>query len=143
MPKNIPQEIYQHFSFQEGGAPNFAQMLSFFVPEGLFINNKGDKPLVKSLAEFVSFMKGNIDEGNILSIDESEIENNVTLFGKVGHIASRYKLVANTRNGVQVRYGVNLFQIINYGKEWMVSSMCWDDYPDQRLFGIDLGKANA
>lgn len=143
MPKNIPKAIYKHFSFQEGGQPNFARMLSHFVPEGLFINNKGDNPLVKPLTDFVSFIKGNIDAGNILSIDESEIANNVTLFGKVGHIASRYKLEAKSRNGVQTRYGVNLFQVIRLGTEWKVSSMCWDDYPDQRLFEIDLSKENA
>ena len=143
MPKNIPKEIYKHFSFQEGGQPNFERMLSYFISEGLFINNKGDSPLVKPLAEFVSFIKGNIEARNILSIDESEIENNVTLFGKVGHIASRYKLEAKTRNGVQTRYGVNLFQVIKFGTEWKVSSMCWDDYPDKRLFEIDLSKVNA
>ena len=65
MPANIPAEIYRYFSFKEGGRPDFESMLSYFIPEGLFINNKGDNPLVKPLAEFVSFIKANIDSGNI------------------------------------------------------------------------------
>ena len=143
MPKNIAKEVYESFSFQEGSQPNYERLLSYFVVEGLFISNKGEAPMVKPLKNFVAFIKSNIDAGNILSINESEIENNVTLFGKVGHIVSRYKLEAKTPNGMQTRYGVNLLQLTKYGSEWKISSMCWDDYEDQRLFEINMSQSNA
>lgn len=99
--------------------------------------------MVKPLKDYVAFIRSNVEAGNILSIKETEVENSVTLFGKVGHIASRYKLEAKTRGGVQTRYGVNLFQLIKFGSEWKISSMCWDDYEDQRLFEVNMIKANA
>jgi hypothetical protein len=143
MPKNIPKEVYESFSFQEGSQPNYERLLSCFIVEGLFINNKGENPMVKPLKDYVAFIKSNVEAGNILSIKESEIENSVTLFGKVGHIVSRYQLEAKTRGGMQTRYGVNLFQIIKFGTKWKISSMCWDDHEDQRLFEVDMNKENA
>jgi hypothetical protein len=143
MPKNIPVEVYEAISFQEGSEPDYEKLLSYFVAEGLFINNKGETPMTKSLRDYAAFIKSNIDAGNILSISETEVENSVSLFGKVGHIVSRYKLEVKTRNGTQTRYGVNLFQAVRSGTVWKISSMCWDDYPDQRLFEVRMGEANA
>ena len=143
MPKNIPRIVYESFSFQEGSQPNFEKLLSCFVDEGLFINNKGENPMVKPLKDFVSFITSNIEAGNILSINESEVENSVTLFGKVGHIVSRYVLEAKARSGMQTRYGVNLFQIIKVGTEWKISSMCWDDREDKSMFEISMIESNV
>lgn len=143
MPKNIPTDVYESISFQEGSEPNYERLLSYFIVEGLFINNKGETPMIKTLRDYVAFIKSNIEAGNILSIKETEVENRITLFGKVGHIVSRYKLEARTRNGTQTRYGVNLFQLIKFGTEWKISSMCWDDYQDQRLFEVNMNAVNA
>lgn len=143
LPAEIPNYVYESFSFKEGGQPDFETLLSYFLPQGLFINNKGDSPRVRSLQEFVAFMKGNIDAGDIISICESEIDNTVAIFGKVGHIVSRYKLEAETPNGLQTRYGVNLFQMIKSGEVWKISSMCWDDYEDQRLINAGIGEPNS
>lgn len=134
MPSSLPKKIYGCFSFSEGHRPDFEAMKTHFTPYGMFINNKGDSPVAKPFDEFAAFMNKNIDAGNILEIAESEFENNVQLFGKVGQMSSRYKLTVRTPNGTQTRYGINLFQIIKYGSEWKISSMCWDDYEDQRLF---------
>jgi hypothetical protein len=41
---------------------------------------------------------------------------------------------------MQTRYGVNLFLLNRLGSEWKISSMCWDDYEDQRLFGVNLSE---
>ena len=46
MVENIPKSIYENFSFKEGEKPNFDKMLEHFIPEGLFINNKGETPMV-------------------------------------------------------------------------------------------------
>jgi hypothetical protein len=143
MPKNIPAEVYKAVSFQEGGQPDYEKLLAHFVVEGLFINNKGETPMTKPLQDYVAFIKSNIDAGNILSLEETEVESSVASFGKVGHIVSRYKLQTKTRNGIQTRYGVNLFQVIRSGAAWKISSMCWDDYPDQRLFEVSMSGANA
>jgi hypothetical protein len=136
LPSGLPQKIYEYFSFKKGSHPNFSEMKGHFTPHGIFISNKGEKPIVKPFDEFAEFINSNIDSGNIVEIEESEIGNDVQLFGKVGQIASRYRLVTRTPSGCQTRYGVNLFQLVQYGSEWKVSSMCWDDYPDQRLFAV-------
>ena len=78
-------------------------------------------------------IKNNIENGNILSIQETEISQNIQVFGNVAQITSDYKLVFEGKQSSQVRYGVNLFQVINNNGQWLVSSMCWDDRNDKSL----------
>lgn len=138
MPSNITKEVYDAISFDEGDMPNYVNLLSNFIDEGLFINNKGESPMIKPINDYVNFIKSNVEAGNILSIKETEIKRNIQLFGNVGSIISQYKLEANSRSGRQIRYGVNLFQIIKNGTEWKISSMCWDDNDDESLLTINI-----
>ena len=138
MVHHIAQNIYEAISFDKGKEPNYSQLTSYFISEGLFINNKGDEPMVKSVEGYVSFVKTLINSGNILSLNESEISSDIQLFGKVGTITSRYKLEFTTSSGNFTRYGVNLFQVIKHHGQWLVASMCWDDKENQELFTTDL-----
>ena len=138
MPNNITKEVYDAISFEEGGCPHYVNLLANFIDEGLFINNKGELPMIKPINDYVSFIKSNVEAGNILSINETEIKSNIQLFGHVGNIISQYKLEAKSSTGKQLRYGVNLFQIIKRGDKWKISSMCWDDSDDESLLKIDI-----
>ena len=138
MPENITQQVYEAISFEEGSQPSYENLLKNFISEGLFINNKGEKPMIKPINDYVSFIKTNVEAGNIISIKEIELNRKVTLFGSVGNIVSQYKLEAQSGTGKQTRYGVNLFQIIKHDNEWKISSMCWDDNEDKSLLDIGI-----
>jgi len=138
MPYNITKEVYDAISFEEGGSPHYVNLLANFIDEGLFINNKGELPMIKPINDYVAFIKSNVEAGNILSIKETEIKSDIRLFGHVGNIVSQYKLEAKSGLGKQIRYGVNLFQIIKQGNKWKVASMCWDDNDDESLLKISI-----
>jgi hypothetical protein len=133
MPNLISSEIYQAISFEAGKSPNFELLKSKFIANGLLINNKGDAPLAKNIDDYIAFINKNVKAGNILSLSETELNQRIELFGKIGQITSQYSLSFETQSGKITRYGVNLFQIINDGSQWRVSSMCWDDRIDQSL----------
>lgn len=139
MPSELPKTIYEYFSFKEGSRPNFAAMKKHFSAHGIFINNKGDSPVVRPFDEYAAFITSNINAGNLIELDEVEVEQSVQLFGKVGQISSEYKLIAKSQSGFQVRYGVNLFQVIKHGDNWKITAICWDDYPDTRLLRVNYG----
>lgn len=133
MLKDIPAKIYSAISFDEGDKPNFKLLESSFIELGVLINNKGESPVIKSVPDYVEMIANNIENGNIVSIKESEIRNNVQIFGNVAQISSEYELIFKGKNGTQTRYGVNLFQLINNNGNWLVTSMCWDDREDKSL----------
>lgn len=133
MLSEIPSTVYQGISFVKGESPDFNLLASCFLDQGLFINNKGETAIIKSVPDYVSMIKGAIENGVILSIKEIELSNNIQTFGKVAHISSEYELIFEGKQGVQKRYGVNLFQLINCNGRWLISSMCWDDRDDKSL----------
>jgi len=133
MLKEIPAKIYSAISFEEGDKPNFELLESSFIELGVFINNKGESPVIKSVPDYVAMIATNIENGNIVSIKESEIRNNVQIFGNVAQVCSEYELIFKGKNGIHTRYGVNLFQLIKNNGHWLVTSMCWDDREDKSL----------
>lgn len=143
MLKDIPSKIYDAISFNKGSKPDFELLGSSFIEQGIFINNKGESPVIKSVPDYATMIDTNIGNGNIISIKETEIRNNVQVFGNVAQICSEYELIFEGKGGVQTRYGVNLFQLINQQGTWLVSSMCWDDKVDKSLLTKIAQKAPA
>ena len=135
--EEIPSRVYSGISFLKGEMPNLDILKSSFIEEGIFINNKGESPVIKPVLEYIGMIQSNVENGNIVSIRESEIKQSIQVFGKVAQIVSEYELVFEGSQGTQTRYGVNLFQLISRGGEWLVSSMCWDDKLDKSLLSGD------
>ncbi|WP_370978313.1 hypothetical protein [Agaribacterium sp. ZY112] len=133
MLKNIPSTVYKGISFKDGEKPKFNLLKSSFIDQGLFINNKGGSPVIKPVPEYISMIETNINNGNIVSIKETELAQKIETFGNVAQIQSSYQLDFVGKQGSQRRYGVNLFQLINNDGKWLISSMCWDDEPDKSL----------
>ncbi len=133
MIQNIPAQVYQCISFAKGTTPDLELLASYFIKEGVFINNKGESPIIKPVFDYIAMIKNNIENGNIVSIQETEIAQSVQTFGNVAHISSEYQLIFEGKQGSQIRYGVNLFQLILDNGEWRISAMCWDDRADQSL----------
>jgi len=133
MLKFIPSEVYAALSFRQGAFPDFDRLAGFFLPEAVFINNKGDVPQVKQLHTYINMVESLIDDGTMLSLRETEIEQTCQVYGKVAQINSAYELVFSTPEGVFTRYGVNLFQLVKCDNRWLITSMCWDDRPDETL----------
>jgi hypothetical protein len=129
----MPSTIYRGISFSKGNRPNFDLLVSCFISQGIFINNKGDSAIIKSVPEYIAMIRNAIDSGAVISIEESELSQSLQTFGKVAQISSEYQLVVEGKQGIQTRYGVNLFQLIFANDQWRISSMCWDDRPDKAL----------
>ncbi|WP_300428236.1 hypothetical protein [uncultured Thalassolituus sp.] len=133
MLKFIPSEVYAALSFRKGGRPDLERFETFFLPQAVFINNKGSEPVISSLQDFTSMIDSLISNEVLYSLRETEIEQTCQVFGKVAQINSAYELLAHTKDGITPRYGVNLFQFVQSGDRWLISAMCWDDRPDGTL----------
>jgi hypothetical protein len=133
MPNEIPSRIYQGISFLRGEAPDFKLLASCFIEQGIFINNKGESPVIKSVPDYFSMIGSAIESGVIISLQETELSQSIQIYGKVAQISSEYQLIFEGKQGKQIRFGVNLFQLILKNECWLVSSMCWDDRPDKSL----------
>lgn len=139
MLNQIPSQVYRCISFNAGEVPPLQELRKYFVHDGIFINNKGEQPLIKRVDDYIQMLADNIANGNILAITESELSQQVQVYGKVAQIRSDYQLVFQGKAGVQTRYGVNLFQLIQQGDQWLVTAMCWDDKTDKSLLNANAG----
>ncbi|MEC8523957.1 MAG: hypothetical protein VXZ24_06940 [Pseudomonadota bacterium] len=133
MLKEIPAKVYRGISFEKGGSPDFDLLASCFVEQGIFINNKGDTPVIKTVPAYISMIGSAIESGTIISIKEMELSSSIQIYGKIAQISSEYELTFEGKQGIQTRYGVNLFQLIFQNDQWLISSMCWDDRADKSL----------
>lgn len=133
MLKEIPSKVYQGISFEKDGSPNFDLLASCFIEQGMFINNKGETPVIKAVSAYIAMIRSAIENGTIVSIKEIELSNSIQAHGKVAQISSEYELTFEGKQGIQTRYGVNLFQLILQNDKWLISSMCWDDRADKSL----------
>ena len=133
MLKEVPAKVYRAISFEKDGAPDFDLLASCFVEQGIFINNKGDTPVIKTVPAYISMIGSAIESGTIISIKEMELSSSIQIYGKIAQISSEYELTFEGKQGIQTRYGVNLFQLIFQNDQWLISSMCWDDRADKSL----------
>ena len=140
--QNIPSRVYKGISFKKGAMPDLELLKSCFIKEGIFINNKAESPVIKPVLDYVDMISNNIENGNILAIRETEISQNIQIFGRVAQISSNYELYFEGENVSQIRYGVNLFQLINVNGQWLISSMCWDDRNDKSLFSDNVNNSS-
>ncbi|WP_369983302.1 hypothetical protein [Thalassolituus sp.] len=133
MLKEVPAKVYRGISFEKDGSPDFDLLASCFIEQGIFINNKGDTPVIKTVPAYISMIGSAIESGMIISIKERELSSSIQTYGKIAQISSEYELTFEGKQGIQTRYGVNLFQLIFHNDQWLISSMCWDDRTDKSL----------
>ena len=131
MLQHISQQVYAAISFARGEQPDLQQLSALFIEQGILINNKGDKPMIKPVADYITFIQHNINTGNIQALQETELKVELEVFGKVAQLRSSYQLDFMTQETSMTRYGVNLFQLIQQHEKWLIASMCWDDAIDQ------------
>lgn len=136
MLEQILKDIYDAITFSEGGSPQFDLMKQHFCEGAKMISNKGDKPTVLTVDEFIEMVSSNVASGDILAVRESEIQSEFSIYGKVAQIASEYELYFQGKDSSQSRYGVNLLQLIQIDGRWLITSMCWDDH--EKLGHISL-----
>lgn len=136
---DIAKKVYECFSFEAGGKPNFDDLRKLFITNGLMINNKSETPQIRTFCEYESFILHNIELGNIISILEVEIDQKCEQYGKVANIASEYELTFESPAGKQTRYGVNVFQLVRCNNDWLISSMSWDDAPQKGKISCTKG----
>jgi len=136
MLEHIIKDIYDAITFAEGGAPRFELMRPHFLEDAKMISNKGGTPTVLSVDGFIDMVSRNVANGDIVSVRESEIQSEYSIYGKVAQIASEYELYFQGKDSSQTRYGVNLLQLIQTDGKWLITSMCWDD--DVKLGQISL-----
>ena len=133
MLKEVPEKVYRGISFEKDGSPDFDLLASCFIEQGMFINNKGDTPVIKTVSAYISMIGSAIESGMVISIKERELSSSIQNYGRIAQISSEYELTFEGKQGIQTRYGVNLFQLIFQNDQWLISSMCWDDRADKSL----------
>ena len=119
--------FFRAVSFEPGSAPNYAQIHTLFIADGLLIKNSGATPEISSLRQFIEPRRALVASGALTRFSETELGETTQVFGNVAQRFSRYaKSGTQDGNSFEVR-GMISTQFIRTPAGWRISAMAWDD----------------
>lgn len=74
---------------------------------------------------------------NSTEFSETEIRQDVTVFGNVARLVSLYEYESHSSGATRRGRGVNFFNLVNEGHGWKIMNIVWDNERE----GISLGAA--
>ncbi len=80
--------------------------------------------LAMSFDEYVANVTETLDS---TEFSETEIRQDVTLFGNVARLVSVYKFTSRSSGETQRGRGVNFFNLVNEGHGWKIMNIVWDN----------------
>ena len=80
--------------------------------------------LAMSFDEYVDNVTRHLDT---IEFSETEIHQDVTVFGNVARLASVYEFESRSLGVTQRGRGVNFFNLVNEGHGWKIMNIVWDN----------------
>ena len=62
-----------------------------------------------------------------IEFSETEVRQDVTVFGNVARLASVYEYRSHASGGTKHGRGVNFFNLVNEGQGWKIMNIAWDN----------------
>lgn len=117
--------FYAALGFREGGQPNWDALRGLFWPGGSVVEFKNNEPATSTPAEFLAHLRSRIAHGELLAVQERELESAIRVQGDLAQVFSQFESRANAgASGHVVARGVNAFQLIRHAGRWLCLNVC-------------------
>jgi SnoaL-like domain len=114
-------------SFEHGGTPAYADLHDLFVDGARLIKSSGETPEISTVEAFIAPRQKLVDDGELTSFEETELDATTELFGNVAHRWCTYAK-RGTQSGTEIdTRGAITTQFVRTPAGWRMSSMAWDD----------------
>ncbi|MFF5897480.1 GNAT family N-acetyltransferase [Streptomyces argenteolus] len=125
----LMSQFMDSFTNTGGRRADLGIIREVFVPEGRFISNIGNDPVIMDVDAFVEPRQKMLTDGTLTEFSEWEVSERTELFGSVAHRFSEYRK-AGVRDGARFEgCGHKTTQFLRTREGWRMSSMAWDDEP--------------
>lgn len=120
-------EFFRAVSFEEGKAPQYKNIHTLFIKQGLLIKNTSETPEISNIRQFIEPREAMVSAGELTRFQEVELSEVTEIFGNVAHRFSVYAK-SGTMKGIPFEArGMITTQFIKTSEGWRISSMAWDD----------------
>lgn len=125
------EKFYQNISFKAGEEPDYTVFKSFFVENAMlteFECSNSERYKIKTISQHLDEMASifnaypEIKKGGF---NEKEVEHDISVYGPIAFVKSRYKKVYFNGAKWIEGYGTNCMQIVSLNGKLRVLSLAW------------------
>jgi hypothetical protein len=123
----LTNRFFNLFTNTKNRIPNVNDLRSFFLPNGIIINNTGDEPAVYNLDSFIKPRIELLTNGTLLNFSEKEVSSQTEIHGNIARRICHYKKSGELNGKYFEGKGLKLMQFIKVKNDWKLSSVVWTD----------------
>mgnify|MGYP000452870203 CR=1 FL=1 len=124
----ITRRLYEAVS-APAGERQWESVRELYHPRATMVRTGVDEQgrpfaLAMTFDEYIDNVTELLDSTNF---SETEIRQDVTVFGNIARLASVYEFRSRTADTVRQGRGVNFFNLVNEGQGWKIMNIVWDN----------------
>lgn len=123
----LTSRFFNLFTNANGQIPRVRDLESFFLPQGIVINNTTDEPQIYDLEGFIKPREELLSNGTLINFREYETASTTEVHGKVAHRLSHYAKEGELNGKPFTGEGSKSLQFVKIDGEWLISAVVWCD----------------
>ena len=124
---SLMHRFYSLFTNKGGAVPNVAGIYELFIPEGLIVQNGGDRPVVYNLKQFVEPREKLLEDGTLVDFEEAEVDSRTWIFANIAQRLSLYEKAGCLSGEPYKGRGIKTIHFVKVSGEWKMSAVAWED----------------
>ncbi|WP_299444237.1 hypothetical protein [uncultured Aquimarina sp.] len=123
----LTKRFFDLFTNTDDKIPNVKALKSFFIKEGIIINNSFENPLIYNLDNFITPREEILTNGTLTDFREHEISEKTEIFRNIAQRFCHYKKSGKLNEKPFTSEGMKTIQFIKTANQWKISSVTWSD----------------
>jgi len=113
--------------FTNNQTPKINDLRTFFLPEGIIINNTREEPAIYDLDSFIKPRVELLTNGTLINFSEKEISHQTAIHQNIAQRISHYEKSGELNGEYFEGRGTKIMHFIKVKNDWILSSVVWTD----------------
>jgi len=123
----LMSNFFNLFTNIDDKIPNVKALKSFFIKEGIIINNSFEDPIVYNVDNFITPREEILTNGTLTDFSENEVSEKTEIFRNIAQRFCHYKKSGKLNGKPFASEGMKTIQFIKIANQWKISSVTWSD----------------
>ncbi len=123
----LTTNFFNSFTNIDNKTPNVIALKSFFIKEGIIINNTFKDPIIYNTNDFITPREEILTNGTLTDFREHEVSEKTEIFRNIAQRFCHYKKSGKLNGKPFASEGMKTIQFIKIDNQWKISSVTWSD----------------
>ncbi len=123
----LTNRFFDLFTNTNNQIPKVNDLRTFFLPNGIIINNSGDEPAIYDLDSFIKPRIELLTNGTLLNFSEREVSHQTEIHENIARRTSHYEKSGELNGKYFEGKGLKMMQFIKVKNNWILASVVWTD----------------